>query len=105
VDYGALLAQPDAFGSRPAARKTELRDVKIRACLSTRARAVLDRPQREHFQATGISGYADRRNTTRGSATTYRATWEKSRIIIGGLSSLRISSSQTCEVDATDFQS
>jgi acyl-CoA hydrolase len=51
VDYGALLAQPDAFDRALAARKLELRDVKIRACLSTRARAVLESdPQREHFQ-------------------------------------------------------
>ena len=51
VDYGALLAQPDAFDRALAARKLELRDVKIRACLSTRTRAVLEAdPQREHFQ-------------------------------------------------------
>jgi acyl-CoA hydrolase len=51
VDYGALLAQPDVFDRALAARKLELRDVKIRACLSTRTRAVLEAdPQREHFQ-------------------------------------------------------
>ncbi len=51
VDYGAVLAQPDAFDRALAARKPELRDVKIRACLSTRPRAVLESdPQREHFQ-------------------------------------------------------
>ena len=50
VDYGAVLSQPDVFDRALAARKSELRDVKIRACLSTRARAVLEAdPQREHF--------------------------------------------------------
>jgi acyl-CoA hydrolase len=51
VDYGAVLAQPDVFDRALAARKAELRDVKIRACISTRPRAVLEAdPQREHFQ-------------------------------------------------------
>jgi acyl-CoA hydrolase len=51
VDYGAVLAQPDAFDRALAARKAELRDVKIRACISTRPRAVLEAdPEREHFQ-------------------------------------------------------
>jgi acyl-CoA hydrolase len=51
VDYGAVLAQPDVFDVALAARKAELRDVKIRGCISTRPRAVLEAdPQREHFQ-------------------------------------------------------
>ena len=51
VDYGAVLAQPDVFDSALAARGIELRGVKIRACLSTRPRAVLEAdPKREHFQ-------------------------------------------------------
>ena len=51
VDYGAVLAQPDVFDRALAARKAELRDVKIRSCISTRPRAVLEAdPQREHFQ-------------------------------------------------------
>jgi len=51
VDYGAVLSQPDAFDRALADRKAELRDVKIRACLSMRPRAVLEAdPQREHFQ-------------------------------------------------------
>ena len=50
VDYGAVLAQPDAFDRALAARKTELRDVKIRSCISTRPRAVLEADaRREHF--------------------------------------------------------
>lgn len=50
VDYGAVLAQPDVFDGALAARKSDLRDVRIRACLSTRPRAVLEAdPQREHF--------------------------------------------------------
>src|ERR1700682_807663 len=39
VDYGAILSQPDEFDRALAARKSELRDVKIRACLSLRPRA------------------------------------------------------------------
>ena len=51
VDYGAVLAQPDVFDVALASRKAELRDVKIRGCISTRPRAVLEAdPNREHFQ-------------------------------------------------------
>jgi acyl-CoA hydrolase len=51
VDYGAVIAQPDVFDRALADRKAELRNVKIRACLSMRPRAVLEAdPQREHFQ-------------------------------------------------------
>jgi acyl-CoA hydrolase len=60
VDYGAVLAQPDVFDRALAARKAELRDVKIRSCISTRPRAVLEvDPQREHFQwySWHFSGY------------------------------------------------
>jgi acyl-CoA hydrolase len=50
VDYGASLSQPDVFDHALAARLAELRDVKIRTCLSLRPRAVLEAdPQREHF--------------------------------------------------------
>jgi acyl-CoA hydrolase len=51
VDYGAVLGQPDVFDIALAARKAELQDVKIRGCISTRPRAVLEAdPKREHFQ-------------------------------------------------------
>jgi acyl-CoA hydrolase len=50
LDYGAVLAQPDAFDEALAERAGELRDVNIRACLSVRPRAVLETdPEREHF--------------------------------------------------------
>ncbi len=50
VEYGAVLSQPDVFDRALAGRKSELRDVKIRACLSLRPRAVIEAdPQREHF--------------------------------------------------------
>ena len=50
VDYGAVLSQPDVFDRALADRKHELREVKIRSCLSLRPRAVLEEdPQREHF--------------------------------------------------------
>ena len=74
VDYGASILQPDAFDRALATRKAELRDVKIRACLSTRPRAVLEAdPERRHFHWYNwhFSGY-DRRSTTRASATTFR---------------------------------
>jgi len=50
LDYGAVLAQPDAFDEALAERAGELRDVNIRACLSVRPRAVLEAdPERGHF--------------------------------------------------------
>src|SRR5215471_14106352 len=42
LDYGAALSQPDAFDKALAGRIHELRDVKLRNCLSMRPRAVLD---------------------------------------------------------------
>jgi acyl-CoA hydrolase len=42
LDYGAGLCQPDVFDRALAAREAELRNVKIRSCLSTRPRAVLE---------------------------------------------------------------
>ena len=50
LDYGALLAQPDAFDKALAERVGELREVSIRGCLSLRPRAVLEAdPEGEHF--------------------------------------------------------
>jgi acyl-CoA hydrolase len=42
LDYGAALSQPDAFDMALAGRIHELRDVKLRNCLSMRPRAVLE---------------------------------------------------------------
>jgi acyl-CoA hydrolase len=50
VEYGTGIGQPDAFDAALAERADALRDVKIRACLSVRPRAVLEAdPEREHF--------------------------------------------------------
>src|SRR5512140_2424197 len=50
VDYGFGMGQPDLFDRALAARAAELRDVKIRAALTLRPRAVLEvDPQGEHF--------------------------------------------------------
>ena len=50
VEYGTGIGQPDLFDSALAARVEELEDVKIRACLTVRPRAVLEAdPVREHF--------------------------------------------------------
>ena len=50
IDYGAVLAQPDAFDRALAARTDELRNVNIRGCLSVRPRAVIEAdPERDHF--------------------------------------------------------
>ena len=50
VDYGAVLAQPDAFDDALAERAGDLCDVSIRGCLSTRPRAVVESdPDRDHF--------------------------------------------------------
>ena len=42
LDYGAVLCQPDVFDQALAKRRDELHQVKIRSCLSTRPRAVLN---------------------------------------------------------------
>jgi acyl-CoA hydrolase len=42
IDYGVALSQPDVFDKSLAARKDSLHNVKIRACLTTRPRAVLE---------------------------------------------------------------
>ena len=50
VDYGFGLGQPDVVDAALAARKDELRGVKIRSCLTFKRRAVLDAdPTGEHF--------------------------------------------------------
>src|SRR3954447_11561440 len=63
LDFGAVLAQPDLFDRALAQRKGQLRDGKIRACLSVRARAVLEAdPKQEtfHWFNWHLGGY-DRR--------------------------------------------
>jgi acyl-CoA hydrolase len=50
VEYGAGMGQPDVFDAALAQRVDELDDVKIRACLTLRPRAVLEAdPGRDHF--------------------------------------------------------
>ena len=50
VEYGTGIGQPDVFDAALAGRVEELEDVKIRACLTLRPRAVLEAdPDREHF--------------------------------------------------------
>jgi acyl-CoA hydrolase len=50
VEYGTGIGQPDVFDAALAQRVDELEDVKIRACLTLRLRAVLEAdPGREHF--------------------------------------------------------
>ncbi len=70
LDYGAVLCQPDVFDKALAARRDELHRVKIRACLSTRPRAVLEAdPAGEHFYWINLhfGGY-DRRKHDAGIA-------------------------------------
>ena len=70
LDYGAVLGQPDVFDAALARRTGELHDVKIRACLSTRPRAVLEAdPEGEHFCWFNLhfSGY-DRKKHDAGCA-------------------------------------
>ena len=72
IDYGAVLAQPDTFDAALALRRDALTGVKIRACLSTRPRAVVEcDPEGAHFQMISLhySGY-DRRKSDAG-VTTY----------------------------------
>jgi acyl-CoA hydrolase len=68
LDYGAVLAQPEAFDTALAARIGELRDVKVRGCLSLRPRAVVEAdPEGEHvsFFNWHLSGY-DRKQRDAG---------------------------------------
>jgi acyl-CoA hydrolase len=68
LDYGAGLGQPDAFDQALAERKNELRQIKIRSCLTMRPRAVLEAdPNGEHFFwiSQHFSGY-DRRKHDEG---------------------------------------
>jgi acyl-CoA hydrolase len=68
LDYGAVIAQPDVFDKALAERASELTDVKIRNCLSTRPRAVLEAdPTGAHFHVMNLffSGY-DRKKRDAG---------------------------------------
>ncbi len=50
VEYGGALGQPDVFDAALAERVEELRDVKLRGCLTLRPRAVVEvDPGRDHF--------------------------------------------------------
>jgi acyl-CoA hydrolase len=50
VDYGGNVSQPDAFDRALAARAAELRDVKVRSCLTLRPHAIVAAdPQGERF--------------------------------------------------------
>jgi acyl-CoA hydrolase len=60
IDYGFGLAQPDLFDQALARRVPQLRDVRIRACLSLAPRAVLEAdPHGEHvfWFSWNFSGY------------------------------------------------
>ena len=70
IDFSAVLAQPDVFDAALARRAADLHHVKIRACLSTRPRAVLEAdPEGKHFFWLNLhfSGY-DRRMHDAGIA-------------------------------------
>ena len=70
IDFSAVLAQPDVFDAALARRASDLHSVKIRACLSTRPRAVLEAdPTAAHFHwlNSHFSGY-DRRKHDAGIA-------------------------------------
>ena len=71
LDYGAGLDQPDVFDQALARRAVDLNGVKIRSCLSTRPRAVLEAdPEGAHFCWVSLhfSGY-DRKKHDLGLAT------------------------------------
>jgi acyl-CoA hydrolase len=70
LDYGAVVGQPDAFDEALARRLGPLTNLRIRACLSTRPRAVLEAdPEGQHvcWFNTHFSGY-DRRKHDAGIA-------------------------------------
>ena len=65
LDYGFGLGQPDRFDAALAARSGELRDVRIRACLSMRPRAVLEQSSESRafkFLSWHFSGYERRQH-------------------------------------------
>jgi len=71
VEYGGGIGQPDVFDAALAERVDELEDVKIRACLTLRPRAVLEvDPGRDHFHwfSWHYTGY-DRAKGDSGLAT------------------------------------
>src|SRR5262245_51119415 len=71
VDYGLGVGQPDLFDRALAHRKDELRDVRIRSCVSMVPRAVLEvDPTGEHFLWFNwhFSGY-DRSQNVDGRAS------------------------------------
>jgi acyl-CoA hydrolase len=60
IDYGTSLCQPDVFDQALAARITELKQLKIRNCLTMRPRAVLEAdPAGKHMHCFSLhfSGY------------------------------------------------
>ena len=70
LDYGAVLGQPDVFDAALAKRLGPVTNLRIRSCLSTRARAVLEAdPKGDHvfWFSTHFSGY-DRRKHDQGIA-------------------------------------
>lgn len=71
LDYGTILGQPDAFDTALGARVAAgLSGIKIRSCISARARAVLEAdPQGERvmWHSTHFGGY-DRRKSDAGIA-------------------------------------
>jgi acyl-CoA hydrolase len=65
LDYGTSLCQPDVFDKALAARADELKNVKIRSCLTVRPRAVLEAdPEGNHFHwfSLHFSGYDRKRH-------------------------------------------
>ena len=68
LDYGVSTSQPDAFDRALARRIGELRDLKIRSCLTTKPRAVLEADpdgRHVHWFSWHFSGY-DRRQHDAG---------------------------------------
>ncbi len=95
LDYGAVLAQPDVFDRALAARKADLHAVKIRACLTTRPRAVIeDDPDQRHFfwVSSHFSGY-DRRQHDAGLSSYLPSTSARSRTTTAASSTPSTSSS------------
>ncbi len=70
LDYGVTIGQPDVFDKALAARAADLKDVKIRSCISVAPRAVLEAdPEGRHFYwlSWHYSGY-DRKMSDQGIA-------------------------------------
>jgi acyl-CoA hydrolase len=106
VEYSTSLCQPDEFDQALAERKSELRNINIRGCLSVRPRAVLEADQQRevfHWFNWHFSGY-DRKKADLGQVNYIPCNLgEISDYYRRFLAPSEIAVIKTCPVDANGF--